>query len=152
MLETHMDRRRHTGVSLQTLICWTLIGLCLAGHRPYTRQERTRHARHHDRWIQRVQYPSPNDQGTQRIEYPSVNDEGTQELRYPSVQDRGQTVQFPSLDDSGASSQIQVKVCEDPVLKRMLLHSSCRKHFSAPQVWLVRLLSESKGHVSALHC
>lgn len=79
-----MERQRRTGVPLRALICWTLIGLCCAGHRSLRRGERTRHARHHDRW-------------TQRIEFPSVNDQGVQ------------TVQYPSINDSGASSQVQVK-------------------------------------------
>lgn len=104
-----MDRHWRRGVLFPTLIYWTLIGLCCAGHRPYEKGERPRYARHHDRWAQRIQYPSLYDQGTQRIEYPSVNDQGSQVVRYPSVFDRGQTVQYPSDNDSSAGSQIQVK-------------------------------------------
>lgn len=104
-----MDRRRRTGVLLQTLLCWTLIGLCCAGHRPRERGEQSRYARHHDRWAQRIQDPSLHDQGTQQIEYPSLNDEGTQGVRYPLVNDRGQTVRYPSVNDSASSFQIQVK-------------------------------------------
>lgn len=111
-----MDRRLRTGVLLKTLLCWTLIGLCCAGHRPYSRGERTRYARHHDRRTQRIVYPSLNDQGTQRIVYPSLNDRGTQRIQFPSVNDegtrrvhdRGQTVRYPSVSDSAsAGSQIQ---------------------------------------------
>lgn len=128
MSDTRMDRRRCTGGLFQTLLCWTLIGLCCAGHRPYERGERPRYTRHHDRWTQ----------GTQRIEYPSVNDEGTQVVRYPSVYDRGQAVHYPSVNDS-ASSQIQVKICEDVmylVVEGMLFYPSCRLHFSTSQVWI----------------
>uniref|UniRef100_A0A8C2YYV5 Si:ch211-241e1.3 n=1 Tax=Cyclopterus lumpus TaxID=8103 RepID=A0A8C2YYV5_CYCLU len=94
-----MDRRRRTGVLL--LLCWTLIGLCCAGHRPRERGERTRHTRHHERWSQGIRDPSLHGRGAQRIEYPSLNDEGTQRVRYPWVQDRGQTVHYPSVNDSG---------------------------------------------------
>lgn len=157
MSDTCMDRQRRTGVLLQALLCWTLIGLCRAGHRPYEKGERTRYTRHHDRWTQRIQYPSLNDQGTQQIVYPSVNDQGTQEVRYPSVHDRGQAVHYPSVNDSGAGSQIQVKIREDVmylVVEGMLFYLSCR--FSTPQVWIVGVLktviSESKGHALALQC
>lgn len=111
MSNTWMDRRWRTRVLLQTLICWTLIGLCRAGHRPLERGERQRYTRHHDRWAQRIQQPAVNDQGTQRIEYPSVNDQSTQGGRYPTWLGRGQTVHFPSVNDSAASSQIKVKIC-----------------------------------------
>lgn len=109
MSDTCMDRHWRRGVLLQTLICWTFIGLCCAGHRPIETGERIRHPRNHDRWAQRIQYPKLHDQGTQRIEYPSINDQSTQGVRYPSVHDRGQTVQYPSLDDRSAASQILVK-------------------------------------------
>lgn len=118
MSDAWMDRRRRTRVLLQTLICWTLIGLCCAGHRPLERGERHRYTRHHDRWAQRIQHPTLHDQGTQRIEYPSVNDQGTQGVRYPSWQDRGQAVQYPSVNDSAASSQIKVKICVIFLLRR----------------------------------
>lgn len=36
-----------------------------------------------------------------------MNDEGTRRVQYPWVHDRGQRVHFPSVNDSGASSQIQ---------------------------------------------
>ena len=119
MSHTYMDRQQRRGVLLQTLLCWTLIGLSCAGPRPYERGERPRYARHHDRWSQRIQFPSPNDQGTQRIEYPSVNDEGAQVVRFPSVHDRGQRVHFPSVNDA-ASAQIQVNCCRDLLVGGML--------------------------------
>lgn len=113
MSHTRMGTWRCAGVLLQTLLCWTLIAHSYAGHRPYRRGERPRYPRHHDRWAQRVQYPSHHGRGTQRIEYPSVNDDGTQGIRYPWVRDKGQRVQFPSVDDSSAGSQIQVKMREE---------------------------------------
>lgn len=88
-----MYGRRHGPVLLKTLICWTLIGLSSAGHRPYERWERPRHPRHHDRWTQRIVYPSLNDQA----------------VHYPRVNDGEQIVQFPSLNDDSDSSQVQVK-------------------------------------------
>ncbi|KAF3858226.1 hypothetical protein F7725_011427, partial [Dissostichus mawsoni] len=105
----------YTGDSCQTLLCWTLIGLCCAGHRPRERGERTRYARHHERWTQRIEFPSLNDQGTQRIEFPSLNDQGTQRIEYPSlndegtqgVQGRGQAVLFPNVNDGSANYEIE---------------------------------------------
>ncbi|KAF3699380.1 Laminin subunit alpha-3 [Channa argus] len=107
MSHSRTDRRYLTGALLQTLICWTLIGLCYTGNRPLVRVERPRYARHQERWTQRIQYPSIHDQGAQRIEFPSVNGPDTQEVRYPLEHDRGQTVQYPSVNDSAASSQLQ---------------------------------------------
>uniref|UniRef100_A0A3Q4H9B5 Si:ch211-241e1.3 n=1 Tax=Neolamprologus brichardi TaxID=32507 RepID=A0A3Q4H9B5_NEOBR len=89
-----MDRYWRRRVLLQTLIYWTFIGLCCAGHRRFDRADPPQHSRLHDRWAQRIQYPKLTDRGTQRIEYPSIND-------------RGQMLQYPSIDDSDASSQIQ---------------------------------------------
>lgn len=156
MSDTCVDRRRRTGVLLQTLLCWIFIELCCAGHRPYERGERQRYARLHDRWGQRIQYPSLHDQGTQRIEYPSVNDEGTQRVHYPSVHDRGQTILYPSVNDSSAGFQIQVKISEDVtylVVEGMLFYRSCRLHFTMSQVWLGgdlrTFISGSKGHATA---
>lgn len=97
MSDSYMDRYWRRRVLLQTLIYWTFIGLCCAGHRPFDRADPPQHSRLHDRWAQRIQYPKLTDRGTQRIEYPSIND-------------RGQMLQYPSIDDSDASSQIQVKV------------------------------------------
>lgn len=131
MSDTRMERRWCTRVLLQTLICWTLIGLCCAGHRPLERGERQRYARHHDRWAQRIQHPTLHDQGTQRIEYPSVNDQSTQGVRYPSWYDRGQTVQFPSVNDSAASSQIKVKICGNVIylVAEDMFQLSCRSWY-----------------------
>lgn len=131
MSDTHMDRRRCTTVLLRTLICWTLIGLCCAGPRPFRRGERSRYPRHHDRWSQRIQYPSLRDQGTQQIAFPSVNDESTQVVRYPS--DGGQRVQYPSVNDE-AGSQIQVKkkqwrcdgTCWRDLVSPLAVHYSCQ--------------------------
>lgn len=110
---TCMDRRRRTGLLLQILLCWALIGLCCAGHRPRERGERTRHTRHHDRLSQRIHYPQLNDQGTQKIEYPSLNDQAIRWIRVPWLFGRGQATRPPAVNDSAASSQIQVKICED---------------------------------------
>lgn len=110
MSDTSMDRHWRRGVLLQTLMFLTLIGLSLAGNRPFSRGERPRYPRHHDRGTQRIQYPSLNDRGAQQIQYPTVNDQGTQRVVYPSLHERGQTIQYPSLNDIGAGSQIQVKL------------------------------------------
>lgn len=153
-----MDRQLRARVLLQTLICWTLIGLCCAGHRPLEKGERPRYARHHDRWAQRIQYPSLHDQGTQRIEYPSVNDQGNQGVRDPSGDNRRQTVQYPFVNDSAAGSQIKVKICENVmylVAKETLFYLSCRLLLYCSKTLIGGLrtvISESKGQVLTLHC
>uniref|UniRef100_A0A3Q3ANB8 Si:ch211-241e1.3 n=1 Tax=Kryptolebias marmoratus TaxID=37003 RepID=A0A3Q3ANB8_KRYMA len=66
-----MGRCWRKGVLIRTLMLWTFIGLCCAGHRPFSRQERPPHSRHHDRATQRLQYPSLHELGAQRVEFPS---------------------------------------------------------------------------------
>lgn len=111
MSDTSVHRhQRGRDMLLQVLLWGTLLGLCSAGHRPYSRGERNRYPRQHDREAQRIDYTLIHDQGGQRVQYPSVNDQGTQRIQYPSVNDRGQTVQYPYFDDQGSSSQIQVNL------------------------------------------
>uniref|UniRef100_A0A096LSG3 Laminin subunit alpha 3 n=1 Tax=Poecilia formosa TaxID=48698 RepID=A0A096LSG3_POEFO len=87
MSDTCMDMRWCRGVLLRILICWTLIGLCSAGHRPFGKRERPHHTRHHDRFPQRT------------------DSQATQQIKYPSLNNQGQVIQFPSVSD--ASSQVQ---------------------------------------------
>jgi len=154
MSDMCMDRLRSTGVLL--LLCWTLIGLCGAGPMPRERGQRTRHARHHERWSQGIRDPSLHGRGAQRIEYPSMSDEGTQRVVYPWG--RGQTVHDPSVNDSGASSQIQVNIREDGMglFEGMWLCPSCRSRYSAYRVWIggdvKTVICESKVHASTPRC
>lgn len=93
-----MERRRRTVVFVHTLLWWTLLGLCSTGHRPIQSGARgSRYTRHQDRWAQRIHDPSVSDQGQ------------SQWWHYPSFQDRGQIVQYPNINDSEASGQLQVK-------------------------------------------
>lgn len=126
---------RCTGVLFQTLLCWTLIEHCSAGHRPYKRWERPHYPRQNDRW-------------TQRVEYPSVNDEGTQGLPYPSVHGRGQEIRYPSISDSDASAQIQVKMWR---FCCFTLHiSRAFQGLRYGSLVIPTLLSESKEHALQL--
>lgn len=154
-----MDKRRCTRVLLWTLVCWTLIGLCCAGNRPFRRGEKPRYPRDHDRWTQRIQFPSLHDGGTQQIVYPSVNDQETQGIRYPSVHDRGQRIQYPSINDDDASPQIQVKNGECVmylVVEGMLFCLSYELQLSVYQVWVVgdleTVISEDKGQSLTFQC
>lgn len=116
MSDACMDRQRQRGFLLQTLLVWTVVGLCCAGHRPYQRGERPRYPRQHDRWYQRIQYPSLHDRGNQHIVYPSANEPGTQGVRDPFLGDRGQTVQYPSFNDSDAGAQFQVNLLKSDLI------------------------------------
>lgn len=72
---------------MRILICWTLIGVCCASHRPYGERERPRHTRYHDRTPQRI-----DNQAAQKIEHPYMNNQG-QVIEYPSVSNAGFQVQ-----------------------------------------------------------
>lgn len=89
MSDTCMDRRWCRGVLLRILICWTFIGLCSAGHRPFSKLEWPRRTGHHDRLPQRT------------------DSQAAQQIRYPFLNNQGQIVEYPSFPD--ASFQVQVK-------------------------------------------
>jgi len=88
---------------LRTVLCFTLLGLCAAGHRPYLRGERRPHhsAREPSASLQR-------DDGAQRVHFPQLSDGGAQRVQYPWVQDRGQVVQYPTPDESADDAGIEV--------------------------------------------
>lgn len=92
---------------LRTVLCFALLGLCAAGHRPYQRGERRPH--------HSAQEPSASlqrDDGAQRVHFPQLSDGGAQRVRYPWVQDRGQVVQYPAPDESADDAGIEVNRCE----------------------------------------
>ncbi|CAL8344638.1 unnamed protein product [Merluccius merluccius] len=88
---------------LRALLCFALLGLCAAGHRPYQRGERRPP---HDTLLQ----DEPD--GAQRVHFPSLSDQGAQRVQRPWVQgsgDRGQVVQYPTFEDS--ADEAQTKKC-----------------------------------------
>ena len=92
---------------LRALVCFTLLGLCAAGHRPYQKGERgPRPPGLPDR---RPAFQADEQEGAQRVDFPSLSDMGYQRVQLPWMQDRGQVVQYPAFEDSADDAQTQVK-------------------------------------------
>lgn len=93
---------------LRALLCFALLGLCTAGHRPYREGERgPRHPGEHD-------LQQDERDGAQRVHFPSLSDQGAGRVQHPWAQDRGQVVRYPTLEDSAADAGIKVKQCVCP--------------------------------------
>ena len=96
--------------ALRALLCFTLLGLCTAGYRPYQRGERSpQHPREPDRQAQRPTFLGDEQDGSQRVHFPLLSDEGYQRVQHPWVQDRGQAVQYPTFEDIADNAEIEVK-------------------------------------------